>query len=282
MLGVGCYTPSNANRRPERPGCPLGPAECLPHNDMFLSRLRAYFIIDPFIVLATAVLGFASLVASLFDSRGRTQHAIARLWGRILLAVSGARVRIEGLEKLKPGASYVLVANHSSYIDTPVILLLPLQIRFFAKRGLFKIPLLGGHLRRAGHLPVVRENPRASMKSLTEGARLVRERGVSVILFPEGGRSPAGLREFKEGAAYVAIKAGVPVVPIGISGTRQVLPMGSTHVRPHAVTVRIGDPIPTAGLKLDARGELSLTLRHKVAELSGAPLAEPLETPRAM
>jgi len=134
---------------------------------------------------------------------------------------------------------------------------------------LFRIPLLGGHLRRAGHLPVVRDNPRASLKSLTEGARLVRERGVSVLRFPEGGRSPDGLREFKEGAAYLAIKAGVPVVPIGIMGMRRVMPMGSLHVRPHAVTMRIGDPIPTAGIKLDARGELNQTLRRKVAELIG-------------
>lgn len=237
---------------------------------MFLSRLRAYLLIDPLIVLATAIFGTLSLLASAFDSSGRTQHSIARVWARILLAASGARTRVEGLDKLPPGASCVLVANHLSYIDIPAVLaLIPLQIRFFAKKGLFRIPLLGGHLRRAGHLPVVRENPRASLKSLSEGARLMRERGVSVLLFPEGGRSPEAMREFKEGAAYLAIKAGVPAVPIGIIGTREVLPMASFHVRPHAVTIRIGDPISTAGLKLDARGELSETLRRKVAELIG-------------
>jgi 1-acyl-sn-glycerol-3-phosphate acyltransferase len=238
---------------------------------MFFSRLRAYLLIDPLLILTTVVFGLASMLASMFDTRGRTQHAIARQWAHLLLSISGARIRFEGLQKLEKDAAYVLVANHSSYMDTPAVLLLPLEIRFFAKRGLFRIPLLGGHLRRAGHLPVVRENPRASLKSLTEGARLVRERGVSVVLFPEGGRSPEGLREFKDGAAYLAIKAGVPAVPIGIIGMRRVLPMGSGHVRPHAVTMRIGDPIPTAGLKLDARGELSQTLRSKVLELIGEP-----------
>jgi 1-acyl-sn-glycerol-3-phosphate acyltransferase len=236
---------------------------------MFLSRLRAYLLIDPLLIVTTVLLGLASLLASTFDKSGRTQHAIARLWARILLTISGARVQVEGLEKLEKDGAYVLVANHSSYMDTPAVLLIPLQIRFFAKQGLFRIPLLGGHLRRAGHLPVMRANPRASLKSLTEGARLVRERGVSVVLFPEGGRSPEGLREFKEGAAYLAIKAGVPVLPIGIVGMRQVLPMGSIHVRPHKVTVRIGDPISTEGMKLDARGELNQTLRRKVAELIG-------------
>jgi 1-acyl-sn-glycerol-3-phosphate acyltransferase len=238
---------------------------------MFFSRLRAYLLVDPLIILTTMVFGLASLLASIFDKRGRTQHAIARKWARTLLAISGARVRIEGLEKLREDGAYVLVANHSSYMDTPAVLLIPLQIRFFAKQGLFRIPLLGGHLRRAGHLPVVRENPRASLKSLTEAARMVRERGVSVVLFPEGGRSPDGLRDFKEGAAYLAIKAGVPAVPIGIMGTRQVLPMGSIHVRPHAVTMRIGDPISTAGMKLDARSELNAALRRQVTELIGEP-----------
>jgi 1-acyl-sn-glycerol-3-phosphate acyltransferase len=109
------------------------------------------------------------------------------------------------------------------------------------------------------------------LKSLTEAARMVRERGVSVVLFPEGGRSPDGLRDFKEGAAYLAIMAGVPAVPIGIMGTRQVLPMGSIHVRPHAVTMRIGDPISTAGMKLDARSELNAALRRQVTELIGEP-----------
>jgi 1-acyl-sn-glycerol-3-phosphate acyltransferase len=242
---------------------------------MLLSRLRAYLFIDPLLIVTTMVLGLASLLASAFDKRGRTQHAIARLWARILLAVGGAHVRIDGLEKLEKDTAYVLVANHASYMDTPAILTIPLQIRFFAKQGLFRIPLLGGHLRRAGHLPVVRDNPRASLKSLTEGARMVRERGVSVVLFPEGGRSPHGLREFKEGAAYIAIKAGVPAVPVGITGTRQVLPIGSIHVRPHAVTVRIGDPISTAGMRLDARGELNRVLREKVAELIGEDAIEP-------
>jgi len=243
---------------------------------MFLSRVRAYCLIDPAIVLATLVLGTFSLLASAFDPSGRTQHAIARVWARILLAVSGVKVRVEGLEKLRAGSGYVLVANHSSYMDTPAVLAhIPLQFRFFAKSELFRIPLLGGHLRRAGHLPVVRDNPRASLKSLSEGARLVRERGISVALFPEGGRSPERLEEFKEGAAYLAIKAGVPAVPMGILGTRQVLPIGSVHVRPHGVTLRIGDPISTAGMKLDSRHELNRTLRQKVAELIGETIQDP-------
>ena len=104
---------------------------------------------------------------------------------------------------------------------------LPQQFRFFAKKGLFSIPFLGTHLRRAGHMPVDRSNARASLKSMMEAARIISDRGVSVLNFPEGGRSAEGLREFKEGPAYIAIKAGVPVVPVAIVGMRELLPMGS-------------------------------------------------------
>ena len=188
----------------------------------------------------------------------------------MLLAVSFIRVRAEGLEKLDPGGNYVFVANHASYMDIPAILaVLPHQFRFFAKKNLYKIPFLGTHLKRAGHLPVDRSNARHSLKSMTEGARIIAERRVSVLLFPEGGRNPKGLREFKEGAAYIAIKAGVPVVPMALVGMREVLPMGSVHIRSRRVALRIGDPISTEGMKLADREALTLRLYDEISRLLG-------------
>ena len=138
-------------------------------------------------------------------------------------------------------------------MDIPALLSeLPFQFRFFAKKGLYRIPFLGTHLRRAGHLPVDRSSPRASLKSMTEGARIIAERHTSVLLFPEGGRAPEGLRQFKEGAAYIAIKAGVPIVPIAIVGMRPLLPMGSVHIRSGQVMLRVGTPSPTKGLDASA------------------------------
>ena len=215
-----------------------------------MSILRSLLFSTPLIALATVVMGTFSLIASLFDGTGKTQHELARIWARMLLAVSLIRVRGEGLEKLDPKGSYVFVANHGSYMDIPAMLtVLPHQFRFFAKHDLFGIPFLGTHLKRAGHLPVDRTNVRSSFKSMSEAAKIVKERNISVLLFPEGGRSLEGLHEFKEGAAYIAIKAGVPVVPVALAGMRELLPMGSGHLRSGKAVLHIGDPIPTTGLK---------------------------------
>lgn len=235
-----------------------------------MSFPRSLLFTTPLIVLATVVMDLLSMVLSFFDRSGNSAHRAARVWGKMLLAASFIRVRIEGLEKLDPRANYVFVSNHASYLDIPALLpTLPYQFRFFAKKSLYRIPFLGWHLRWAGHIPVDRSNVRASLKSMNEGARIISERHISVLLFPEGGRSPHGLRGFKEGAAYIAIKAGVPLVPVAIVGMRELLPMGSMHIRSGSVAVKVGDPIPTAGLKVDARGELTQRLRNEIAGMLG-------------
>lgn len=231
-----------------------------------MSLLRSLFFSTPLIILSTAVMWTCSLICSFFDRTGNSQHRMARIWGRLLLAAALIRVRVEGLENLDGPGPYVFVCNHASYMDIPAILAkLPYQFRFFAKKGLYKIPFIGWHLNRAGHIPVDRANARASLKSMSEGARIVADRGISVLLFPEGGRAPRGLREFKEGAAYIAIKAGVQVVPMALDGMREKLPMGSIHLRSGRVTLRIGHPIRTASLKLHDREMLTRQLYDEIA-----------------
>jgi len=219
-------------------------------------------------------MGTVSIACSLWDTGGNAQHRIARLWSRVLMALGFVRCKAFGIEKLDPEQSYVLVSNHASYMDTPAIVAsLPLQFRFFAKKGLFSVPFLGWHLSRAGHIPVIRGDARASLKSMSEGAKLMRERGISLLLFPEGGRVPTGLRPFKEGAAYIAIKAGAPVVPIGLVHTREVLPMHTLIIRPGTVELHVGDPIPTAHLTLKDRSSLNEILQDRVAALCGVEQA---------
>jgi 1-acyl-sn-glycerol-3-phosphate acyltransferase len=234
-----------------------------------VSFLRAYCITAPLIVLATIAFGLVSLIISLFETSGRRQIAVARSWARFLLWGSGVKVKVEGLEKIVSDGSYVFVSNHLSYMDTPVILAnIPVQFRFLAKSGLFQIPLLGTHLARAGHIPVPRDDARAAVKTMTIAAHAIRERGISLLVFPEGGRSHTGeLASFKEGAAYIAIRAGASLVPIALQGTRAVLPFGSGHVRSGPVTMRIGDPIPTDGARLQDRGRITEELRDRIVSM---------------
>ncbi len=234
-----------------------------------VSSIRSLLVTDPLIVIATIVCGSISLVASLFDRNRHKQNAIARAWARMLLAISGVKVHVEGLEKITEDGSYVFVSNHLSYMDTPVVLAsIPVQFRFLAKRGLFQIPFMGWHLARAGHIPVPRGDARAAVKTMTIAAQIVKEQGISLLIFPEGGRSRKGeMRPFMEGAAYIAIRAGVPLVPIGLIGTREVLPYGSGIIRSGEVTMRIGDPIPTTQAALRDRVHLTEELRHQIVAL---------------
>jgi 1-acyl-sn-glycerol-3-phosphate acyltransferase len=234
-----------------------------------VSFLRAYFVTAPLIVLATIGFGLVSLVISLFETSGRRQIMVARVWARFLLWGSGVRVKASGLENISPSGSYVFVANHLSYMDTPVVLAnIPVQFRFLAKSGLFQIPLMGTHLSRAGHIPVPRDDARGAVKTMNMAAQVMRARGVSLLIFPEGGRSETGdLASFKEGAAYIAIRAGVPLVPIALKGTREVLPFGSGHVRSGPVTMRVGEPIPTDQAQLRDRGRITAELRDRIVSM---------------
>jgi 1-acyl-sn-glycerol-3-phosphate acyltransferase len=244
-------------------------------------KLRAILFSLPAIILVTILMATISLITSIWDPSGATQHNFARAWSRILLALGFVKIRVFGIEKLDPQRSYVLVSNHASYMDTPAILSsVPLQFRFFAKKGLFSIPFLGWHLRHAGHLPVARGDPRASLKTMSEGAKLIREREVSLLLFPEGGRSEKRMRPFREGAAYIAIKAEVPAVPIGLVNTRGVLPMHSWVIRPGSIEVHVGDPIETVGMALHDRGRLNEELQQRVAELARESTVATGETPK--
>jgi 1-acyl-sn-glycerol-3-phosphate acyltransferase len=232
-----------------------------------LRKLRGVLFAGPAVVVATIFFGSISLIVSFFDQTGAIQIRVARAWARTLLAAGGVRVQVEGLEQIDPNGSYVFIANHASYYDTPVALAhIPVQFRFLAKRGLFQIPFLGTHLSRAGHIPVPREDPRAAVKTMQTAAEVIQQKKISLLIFPEGGRSRDGiLRPFKEGGAYIAIRAGVPVVPLALIGTREVLPYGSGIIQSGDVMLRILKPIETKQLTLKDRGKLTDELRDLIS-----------------
>ncbi len=231
--------------------------------------LRSALITIPAIVLSTIVFGSISLVISLFDSIGRKQIVVARMWARFLCIAAGVKVIVEGLDKIDLDGAYVFTSNHLSYMDTPVVLSrIPVQFRFLAKEELFKIPFMGTHLKSAGHIPVPRDDPRAAVKTLKLAAEKIHDQRISLLFFPEGGRSETGeLQEFKDGAAYVAIKSGAPLVPIALIGIRKILPMHGKVFSSGTVRLRIGEPILTEGRQLNERGEITAQSREQIVAM---------------
>ena len=235
-----------------------------------MAVLWSWIYVIPLIIVSTAGFGVVSFVVSLFDRTPPRQLAVARAWARSLLRIVGVKVTIEGLDRIQPGGNYVFVSNHVSYMDIPVILgNIPENFLFLAKEELFKIPFLGTHLRTAGHVSVPREDPRSAIKTLNHTAALLHD-GRSTLVFPEGGRSETGeLREFKDGAAFLAIRAQIPVVPMATIGMRNILPMHSRTFHRGHVTLRIGEPISTGGMSTHQRAELTAFMRQNIVEMLG-------------
>jgi 1-acyl-sn-glycerol-3-phosphate acyltransferase len=204
---------------------------------------RTVFYLIPAISLYTIVLGTASIVSSLFDTRGHFAHRCARAWSWLILKTTGVRVTVEGLNRIAPGTTYVFVSNHQSIYDIPVIFAsLPYQLRIIAKASLARFPVLGWHLKRGGHLFVDRRNPDRS-GILTRWRALVKD-GLSLIIFAEGTRSYDGrVGRFKAGSFLLALEAGLPIVPLAVVGTRHVMQKGRLRTEPGDVVLVVHDPI---------------------------------------
>jgi len=235
----------------------------------WLSHARSLLIMIPWVGIATVVMGAISFMASAFDRTGALQHKVAVTWARMLLFVLMVKVKVIGAERLDPNVDYVFCSNHHSLIDTPLMFgNMPRPFRILARHGLWRIPFLGWHLNRAGHLPVKRESPREAVRNIQAAADKIQS-GYSILLFPEGRRTVGGkMRPFKPGAAHIAIRAGAPIVPMAIVGTRRVLPPGSSHLRPGKAELRIGEPIPTEGLSNRDGKELIRRVQDRVAEIA--------------
>jgi 1-acyl-sn-glycerol-3-phosphate acyltransferase len=204
---------------------------------------RTVFYLIPAISVYTIVLGAASIASSLIDRRGYFAHACARAWSWLILKTTGVRVTLTGLDRIVPGTTYVFVSNHQSIYDIPVIFTsLPYQLRIIAKSSLARFPVLGWHLRRGGHLFVDRQHPdRAGI--LRRWRALVAE-GLSLLIFAEGTRSADGrVGRFRAGSFLLAIEARLPIVPLAVLDTRNVMPKGRLRTEPADVRLVVHDPI---------------------------------------
>ena len=210
---------------------------------------RTVFYLIPAITVYTLVLGAASIASSLFDRRGHFAHRCARAWSFLILKTTGVRVRVEGLDRIRPGTTYVFVSNHQSIYDIPVLFAsLPYQLRIIAKASLARFPVLGWHLRRGGHLFVDRRHPDPT--GILQRWRALVSEGLSLLIYAEGTRSADGhVGRFKGGSFLLAIEAGLPIVPIAVIGTRKVMPKDRMRTEPADVTLIIHDPIQPPALE---------------------------------
>lgn len=234
-----------------------------------LRWVRTYIITPPFSAICFASFWLSGIITNWFDRSGNASHRMARFWSRMLLHTAGIRVVVEGLDRLPRDGAFVYVSNHLSLADTPLMAgWLPTSFRFLAKDSLMRVPIIGGHLRRGGHIPVERDDARAAVRSLAKAERLLRDERVSVLVFAEGTRSEGGdLQSFKTGAAHLAIKAGAPVVPLAVHGTADVMPKGHKLLRPGVIRLLAGEPISTDGMRAHDRTNFTERLQSRVSEL---------------
>jgi 1-acyl-sn-glycerol-3-phosphate acyltransferase len=231
-----------------------------------VGRTLVFFLVQAPVALAATVLyGAAACGAALFDRTGRATREIGGAWSRVLLRLLRVDVVAEGLEHVPPGPA-VYAANHASALDILIVFgHLPVDFRIVYKRSLSLVPFVGWAIRLGGHLPIDRRHPFRARRSLDAAARRIRG-GTSVVVFPEGTRSPDGtVRRFKRGSFSLAIAAGVPVVPVSLVGVKGVVPRGLPSVRPGTVRAVLLPPVPVSGRGAEDAEALAEEVRTIVA-----------------
>ncbi len=238
-----------------------------------LYGLWAFPLVLPFLILETTLLGLAAWVVSYVNPDLAT--AVAKLWSRLALGANFTRVTLRGAELITPRRSYVIMANHQSLADIVALgSVLPLQFRFVMKQELRRIPVFGHACAAWGCVFVARDDRARAIESL-KGAGPLLERGASLIVFPEGTRSPDGrLLPFKKGGFMVALALNAPILPVRIDGSAGVLPARSLTLRPGQIRVTVLPPIDTAEFGLARRDELMAAVRQAI----DAPAQSPADT----
>lgn len=209
------------------------------------------------------------LGSRLFGSPGPRGERIGRAWSRALLRAGGFRLEAD-LSALTPGGHYLFMVNHQSNLDIPVLYaaLADFPIRFVAKKSLFDIPVFGAAMLRAGHIPIDRDNRRSGMKSLQEAAEAARA-GICPVIFPEGTRHPDpmpdDLQDFKIGGMILALKCGLPVAPLIVTGTGRALPRGRMHSERAVLRVKALPPMNVSSYTLKERERFRDDLRRAMS-----------------
>jgi 1-acyl-sn-glycerol-3-phosphate acyltransferase len=226
--------------------------------------------------LYTFFLATVAVVGLFVEPTGRLYMWIAgNLWGKVLLAIGGIRLEVKGGELVDPRQPYVICANHASQMDIPTIFGgLRIPVRFMAKKSLFFIPIFGWSMWLARFIPVDRGSSRKARASIKKAASKVKN-GPSVLVFPEGTRSPDGkIQKFKSGAFVLAMQAGVPVLPVAIRGSHDILPRDSVRVKRGTIEFIIGSPISLQDGDADTKDRLLKKTREAISQMfeTGIPV----------
>lgn len=235
-----------------------------------LSSFTRFFIAArtlSILTIATLILGPPALLTALVDRTGRVPYRIGQAWARFILWTNGVRIRVEGLGGINRRVSYVFVSNHQSNLDGPAIgVTLPSPLRFVIKKSLLRIPIMGQAFRLGRMIAIDRSDGEKSIETINRAARELRG-GISALFFGEGSRTRDGaLRSFKKGAAVFAIRSGLPLVPVTVTGGFRLLPPGSLQIRGGVLRIVIGAAIPTAGLTPDDADRLTESARKVIEE----------------
>jgi 1-acyl-sn-glycerol-3-phosphate acyltransferase len=235
----------------------------------FAAMLRTIWVVFA-AVFFTIPCATATLLLAMVSSSTPLIDRVIRFWARSIVRAAGIDLQIEGAEKIERAQRYVLVSNHYSYFDIPcVFAAVPQPIRFMAKVSLFKIPIFGWAIGRAGFIPIDRKNRRTAVKSFDLAAQRIR-RGNTIVIFPEEGRSRnREMRPFQRGAFLLALKTELPILPIAIDGTYDVYRVGAKRITPAKVTIRVGDQIPTAGASVRDKERMATESRAQIEKMLG-------------
>ena len=191
----------------------------------------------------------------------------AGLWAvRACRRILAIEVEMAGLERLDPKTPSVFMSNHESFLDGPLLLMvIPGAARVILKKSVLRIPVLGMAMRHAGYVPVDRRGAEGGKRSIARAAGLMRERGYSFLIFPEGTRSRDGrLGPFRRGGFFLALAAGAPVVPVTVRGTFELMPKGQPFARKGKVEVVFHEPVPVAGHTAETMAELMDSVRRAI------------------
>ena len=220
------------------------------------------------VVIATVIFGSLATIFGIFNPYSKFVYIFAQIWARMILCTAGTKIEVEGLANIDFNKNYVFIGNHQSHFDVlAVFRVLPMTVRFLAKKELFKIPLFGWAIASVGMIKIDRSNHEKSLRSIEIAQEIIKKEKISLVIFPEGTRSFDGqMQRFKKGAFVIAIRGGLPIIPVSISGSRFILRKHSLRIEPGIIKLVFDKAIETPNYSYNQRDKLVAITQEIIAK----------------